>query len=69
MENSINKSLDPATLAYVQAVNNANLHTLVNAFTPTATIVDVSREISGHTAIEIWARNEVIGGSLEVLEE
>jgi len=68
MKNSSNPTPSPAALAYVQAVNAADLQALVNAFTPTATIVDVHRDITGHAAIETWAHNEVMGGSLEVLE-
>jgi hypothetical protein len=60
--------INPAAQAYVAAVTDENLQALVDSFAPNATIIDVSRTISGHVAIETWARNEVIGGSLEVLE-
>ena len=58
----------PAAQAYVDAVNRRDLDGLVNAFHTDGRIVDVSRTITGQDAIRAWARNEVIGGSLQVLE-
>jgi hypothetical protein len=58
----------PAAQAYVDAVARRDLDGLVSAFHPDGRIVDVSRTIAGHEAIRTWARNEVIGGTLEVLE-
>jgi SnoaL-like domain len=58
----------PAAQAYVDAVARRDLDGLVNAFHPDGRIVDVSRTIAGHDAIRTWAGNEVIGGTLEVLE-
>jgi SnoaL-like domain len=58
----------PAAQAYVDAVARRDLEGLVNAFHPDGRIVDVSRTIAGHDAIRSWARNEVIGGTLRVLE-
>ena len=58
----------PAAQAYVDAVARRDLHGLVNAFHPDGRIVDVSRTIAGHDAIRSWARNEVIGGTLQVVE-
>ena len=58
----------PAAQAYVDAVNRRDLDGLVNAFHTDGRIVDVSRTITGQDAIRTWARNEVIGGSLQVLE-
>ncbi|MEV0287196.1 MULTISPECIES: nuclear transport factor 2 family protein [unclassified Kribbella] len=58
----------PAAQAYVDAVGRGDLDGLVNAFHPDGRIVDVSRTIAGHDAIRIWARNEVIGGTLRVVE-
>jgi hypothetical protein len=58
----------PAAQAYVVAVNRRDLDGLVNAFHTDGRIVDVSRTITGQDAIRTWARNEVIGGSLQVLE-
>ncbi|MFG1819531.1 nuclear transport factor 2 family protein [Kribbella sp. NPDC049174] len=58
----------PAAQAYVDAVARRDLEGLVNAFHPDGRIVDVSRTIAGHDAIRTWARNEVIGGTLQVLK-
>jgi hypothetical protein len=57
-----------AAQAYVDAIARGDLDGLVNAFHPDGRIVDVSRTIAGHDAIRTWARNEVIGGSLQVLD-
>lgn len=43
--------VSPAVLAYVDAVNAADLDALVGAFTADAVITDVSRPISGSDAI------------------
>ena len=59
--------LSPAASAYVQAVNNGNIHALVDSFATTAEILDVTRLIVGSEAIEVWARNEVIGGKLKII--
>ena len=64
---TVANGLNPAAQAYLDAVNGANLDALVAAFTPNAEINDVSRAISGHDAIRVWADNEVIGGSLRIL--
>ena len=53
---------------YVNAVNAENLDALVACFAPDAVIIDVSRRITGVDAIRTWANNEVIGGSLRVIE-
>lgn len=53
---------------YVDAVNAKNLDALVACFAPDAVIIDVSRRITGVDAIRTWANNEVIGGSLRVIE-
>lgn len=53
--------------AYVGAVNAGDLDALVAAFAPDGQVTDVSREIRGREAIRTWARNEVIGGRLEIL--
>jgi hypothetical protein len=58
----------PAAQAYVDAVARRDLDGLVNAFHSDGRIVDVSRTIAGHDEIRTWAGNEVIGGSLQVLE-
>lgn len=58
----------PAAQAYVDAVSRRDLEGLVKAFHPDGQIVDVSRTIAGHDAIRTWARNEVIGGTLQVVE-
>jgi len=58
----------PAAQVYVDAVGRRDLDGLVNAFHTDGRIVDVSRTITGHDAIRAWARNEVIGGTLQVLE-
>nr|WP_275983984.1 nuclear transport factor 2 family protein [Paenibacillus hamazuiensis] len=55
-------------MAYVEAVNSNDLDALVESFAENAVIVDVSRHITGQTAIREWAKNEVMGGKLEVLE-
>ncbi|ADB30968.1 hypothetical protein Kfla_1874 [Kribbella flavida DSM 17836] len=57
-----------AAQAYVDAVARKDLDGLVNAFHPDGRIVDVSRTIAGHDAIRSWARNEVIGGILQVVD-
>lgn len=54
--------------AYVDAVNDEQLDALVAAFNPDGAVVDVGRRIQGHDAIRQWADDEVIGGTLEVLE-
>ena len=53
--------------AYVDAVNTGDLDALVAAFAPDGQVTDVSRPIRGRDAIRTWARNEVIGGRLQVL--
>jgi hypothetical protein len=39
----------------------------VAAFAPDGQVTDVTRQIRGRDAIRTWARNEVIGGRLQVL--
>ena len=54
--------------AYVDAVNQNNLDALVGSFAGNGEIVDVSRHIRGHDSIREWADDEVMGGTLQVLE-
>lgn len=61
-------SVDPAAQCYVDAVNAQNLDALVNCFAPNGLVIDVTRHIQGADAIRTWAQNEVIGGTLRVLE-
>jgi hypothetical protein len=61
-------TLHPAARRYVDAVNHDDLDGIVAAFQPDATIVDVGRKITGADAIRTWARNEVIGGRLTLLD-
>ncbi|GAB2638780.1 nuclear transport factor 2 family protein [Kribbella swartbergensis] len=58
----------PAAQAYVDAVARRDLDGLVKAFHADGRIVDVSRTIAGHDSIRTWADNEVIGGTLRVIE-
>jgi hypothetical protein len=58
----------PAAQAYVDAVARRDLDGLVRAFHADGRIVDVSRTIAGHDAIRTWADNEVIGGTLRVIQ-
>jgi hypothetical protein len=58
----------PTVQAYVDAVGRRDLEALVNAFHTDGRIVDVTRTIAGHDAIRDWARNEVIGGRLTVVD-
>ena len=58
-----------AARCYVDAVNTEDLDALVCCFAPNGVVVDVSRSIEGPDAIRGWAGNEVMGGSLRVLEE
>jgi hypothetical protein len=60
--------LDPAVQAYADAVAAEDLDAFVNAFAENGEVIDVSRPIRGHEAIRSWAQNEVIGGSMEVLD-
>jgi hypothetical protein len=53
---------------YVNAVNAKNLNALVACFASDAVVIDVNRKITGVDAIRTWANNEVIGGSLRVIE-
>ncbi len=53
---------------YVNAVNAKNLDALIACFASDAVIIDVNRKIAGANAIRTWANNEVIGGSLKVIE-
>lgn len=54
--------------AYVDAVNGNDLDALVESFAEDGAILDVSRRITGRDAIRTWADNEVMGGTLQVLE-
>ncbi len=60
--------LDARIQAYVDAVNAESLDGLASAFAVDGVVIDVSREIAGRAAIREWADNEVIGGSLRVLD-
>ena len=53
----------------MDAVNDEDLDALVGCFAPDGAVVDVSRRIEGRDAVREWAGNEVMGGSLRVLEE
>jgi ketosteroid isomerase-like protein len=57
-----------AARCYVDAVNGEDLDALVGCFAPDGVVVDVSRRIEGRDAIREWAGNEVIGGTLRVIE-
>ncbi len=61
-------SVDIAASCYVDAVNAEDLNALVGCFSPEGVVVDVSDRIEGQDAIRRWADNEVMGGTLEVLE-
>ena len=61
-------SVEPTAQCYVNAVNAQNLNALVNCFAPNGVVIDVTRHIQGTDAIRTWAQNEVIGGTLRVLE-
>jgi PBP1b-binding outer membrane lipoprotein LpoB len=61
-------ALEPAAQCYFDAVNTQDLEALTACFAADATIIDVSREIAGVDAIRTWAENEVIGGTLELIE-
>jgi hypothetical protein len=54
--------------AYVDAVNGNDLNALVESFAEDGAILDVSRRIAGRDAIREWADDEVMGGTLKVLE-
>ncbi|MDP9486795.1 MAG: nuclear transport factor 2 family protein [Actinomycetota bacterium] len=60
--------MDIAESCYVDAVNAEDLNALVGCFSPEGVVVDVSDRIEGQDAIRRWAVNEVMGGTLEVLE-
>jgi hypothetical protein len=53
--------------AYVDAVNAGDVDALVAAFAPDGQVTDVARPVRGHDAIRTWARDEVLGGRLQVL--
>ncbi len=57
-----------AAQCYMDAVNAQNLDGLVGCFAPDGVVIDVNRRIAGADAIRTWANNEVIGGTLEVIE-
>jgi hypothetical protein len=57
-----------AARLYINAVNQNNLDSLVSSFATNGQILDVSRTIAGQAAIRTWARNEVMGGTLRVIE-
>ncbi|WP_051022428.1 nuclear transport factor 2 family protein [Nocardia pneumoniae] len=60
-------SLDPAAQRYLDAVAARDDDAVAAAFTPDATVTDVSREIRGREAIRRWAADEVIGGVYTLL--
>jgi hypothetical protein len=60
--------ISSAAQRYVDAVNASDLDALVDSFAADGEIVDVSRRITGATAIRTWAQNEVMGGTLRVDE-
>nr|WP_237536824.1 nuclear transport factor 2 family protein [Streptomyces sp. SID5785] len=60
-------ALDPAVRGYVDAVAARDLDALVTVFDPHATVDDTGRLFRGRAAIEDWARDEVVGGSVVVL--
>jgi hypothetical protein len=60
-------TVSAASECYLEAVNARNLDKLTACFAPDALIIDVTRQITGQTAIRTWAQNEVIGGSLQVV--
>jgi hypothetical protein len=68
VSDSLLLSTPEAARNYIRAVNQNSLDALVDAFDVNGTVVDVTRNITGHTAIRTWARNEVMGGSLRVIE-
>jgi hypothetical protein len=49
-------------------VNNNNLDSVTNSFASNGVVVDVTRRIEGRAAIRTWANNEVMGGSVRVIE-
>jgi hypothetical protein len=53
---------------YINGVNNNNLDCVTNSFASNGVVVDVTRRIEGRAAIHTWANNEVMGGSLRVIE-
>lgn len=52
---------------YFDAVASGDPAGVAAAFAPDAVIVDVGRPIEGRSAIEAWAREEVVGGRYRVL--
>lgn len=62
-------SVETAARCYVDAVNAEDLDALVGCFVSNGVVADVSRRIEGPDAVREWAGNEVMGGSLRVLEE
>jgi hypothetical protein len=59
---------DPTVAAFVDAIAAKSVDAVVDAFSPDATVIDVTRSFEGHEAIRQWATNELVGGSLRVLE-
>ena len=53
---------------YINGVNNNNLDSVEHSFASDGVVVDVTRRIEGRSAIRTWANNEVMGGSLRVIE-
>jgi hypothetical protein len=53
---------------YINGVNNNNLDSVTNSFASNGVVVDVTRRIEGRAAIRTWANNEVMGGSVRVIE-
>ncbi len=68
VDSTVSRNVPVEVMTYVNAVNQNNLDSLVLSFAPDGSVVDVSRRITGRSAIRTWASNEVIGGTLRVLE-
>lgn len=62
-------SANAAARCYVDPVNGDDLDAPVVCFATNGAVVDVSRRIEGQDAIRRWAGDEVMEGSLRVLEE
>jgi len=67
-DSTVIRNVPAEVMAYVNAVNQNNLDSLALSFAPDGSVFDVSRRITGRSAIRTWAGNEVIGGTLRVLE-
>jgi hypothetical protein len=67
-DSTVIRNVPAEVMVYVNAVNQNNLDSLALSFAPDGSVIDVSRRITGRSAIRTWAGNEVIGGTLRVLE-